>query len=43
VSRVFLDTNLWIYMAEDCGELSRRAKALVLRAVERRDLLVTLP
>jgi predicted nucleic acid-binding protein len=41
VSRVFLDTNLWIYIVEDAGDLSRHARDLVLRAAERRDTLLT--
>lgn len=41
MSRVFLDTSLWIYIVEDAGELSRHARDIVLRAAERRDTLLT--
>jgi len=41
VSRVFWDTNLFIYLVEDYGDLSERVYALRERMIERADSLVT--
>jgi predicted nucleic acid-binding protein len=41
VSRVFWDTNLFIYLIEDYGELSERVAGLRKRMNERRDELYT--
>lgn len=41
VSRVFWDTNLFIYLIEDFGDLSERVVSLRQRMVERRDELYT--
>jgi predicted nucleic acid-binding protein len=41
LSEVFLDTNIWIYLLEDAGELSKKAIRLVQRMKHRRDTLVT--
>jgi predicted nucleic acid-binding protein len=41
VSRVFWDTNLFIYLFEDGGERADRVAALRSRMLERRDELLT--
>lgn len=41
MSRIFFDTNLFIYLMEDCGELTQRTVELSRRMQERRDELVT--
>jgi predicted nucleic acid-binding protein len=41
VSRVFWDTNLFIYLIEDCGELSEQVVTLRSRMLARRDQLFT--
>ncbi len=41
MSRVFWDTNLFIYLLEDYGELSTRVYGLRLRMIERNDRLFT--
>jgi predicted nucleic acid-binding protein len=41
VSRIFWDTNLFIYLIEDFGELSERVAALRETMLERGDHLVT--
>ena len=41
VSRVFWDTNLFIYLFEDAGERADRVAALRSRMLERRDDLLT--
>lgn len=41
MSRVFWDTNLFIYLFEDGGELTDRVVALRSRMLERRDELLT--
>ena len=41
MSRVFWDTNLFIYLIEDYGELSERVAGLRKRMNERRDELYT--
>ena len=41
MSRVFWDTNLFIYLIEDYGELSERVSGLRKRMNERRDELYT--
>lgn len=41
MSRVFWDTNLFIYLFEDCGELSKRVAGLRHRMIERGDQLLT--
>lgn len=41
MSRVFWDTNLFIYLIEDFGDLSERVISLRKRMVERRDELYT--
>jgi predicted nucleic acid-binding protein len=41
VSRVFWDTNLFIYLFEGSGELAERVVALRQRMIERRDTLLT--
>jgi len=41
VSRVFWDTNLFIYLIEDYGELSERVAGIRKRMNERRDELYT--
>jgi uncharacterized protein len=41
VSRIFWDTNLFIYLIEDHGELSERVAQLRKRMVERSDDLYT--
>ena len=41
MTRVFLDTNFFIYLLEDCGELSRKAQYLSQCLAERRDQVVT--
>jgi predicted nucleic acid-binding protein len=41
VSRIFWDTNLFIYLIEDYGDLSERVVNLRKRMVERRDDLYT--
>ena len=39
--RVFLDTNIFIYLLEECGEVTHRAIALLDGMKHRRDELVT--
>jgi predicted nucleic acid-binding protein len=41
VSRIFWDTNLFIYLIEDAGALSERVAALRQRMLERGDQLFT--
>lgn len=41
VSRIFWDTNLFIYLLEDTGEAARMVRRLLDRMVERRDELLT--
>ena len=41
MSRVFWDTNLFIYLIEDFGELSERVVRLRARMLERKDHLYT--
>ncbi|MBI4482406.1 MAG: PIN domain-containing protein [Acidobacteria bacterium] len=41
VSRIFWDTNLFIYLIEDYGELSERVVALRKRMLKRNDQLYT--
>ena len=41
MSRIFWDTNLFIYLLEDYGELSERVYGLRERMLERRDELYT--
>jgi uncharacterized protein len=41
MSRIFWDTNLFIYLFEDFGELSERVAALRQRMLARGDLLYT--
>ena len=41
MSRIFWDTNLFIYLLEDKGELTERVVSLRERMVERQDQLLT--
>ena len=41
MSRIFFDTNLFIYLLEDTGERGKRVEAIVERISERRDHLLT--
>ncbi len=41
MSRIFFDTNLFIYLLEDFGEFGQRVTALMRRMSERRDELLT--
>jgi len=41
MSRIFWDTNLFIYLFEDYGELSEKVQALRKRMLERGDQLLT--
>ena len=41
MSKIFFDTNLFIYMVEESGERSLRVRAIVERMSERRDELLT--
>ena len=41
MTRIFWDTNLFIYLFEDSGELTDRVAALRSRMLERRDELLT--
>ena len=41
MSRVFLDTNIFIYLIEDEGEFGRKSMELVERLTTRRDLVYT--
>jgi len=41
MSRIFWDTNLFIYLIEDIGDLSRRVVDLRQRMLERKDRLCT--
>jgi hypothetical protein len=41
VSRIFWDTNLFIYLIEDHGDLSERVALLRKRMMERNDDLYT--
>ncbi len=41
MSKIFWDTNLFIYLLEGSGERSRRVVRLAERMIERRDQLVT--
>ena len=41
MSRIFWDTNLFIYLIEDFGDLSRRVVELRQRMLERKDRLCT--
>ncbi|MCC6344479.1 MAG: type II toxin-antitoxin system VapC family toxin [Bryobacterales bacterium] len=41
MSRIFLDTNLFIYFYEDCGEPTRRTQELFARMSARNDEIYT--
>jgi len=41
MSKVFLDTNIFIYLVEDSGPLTKKAYALLDRLTVRRDLVFT--
>jgi predicted nucleic acid-binding protein len=41
LSRIFFDTNLFIYLLEDFGALTRKTKNLIERMIERQDELIT--
>lgn len=41
MSRIFFDTNLFIYLLEDFGALTRKTKNLLDRMIERQDELIT--
>ena len=41
MSRIFWDTNLFVYLLEDKGELTERVVSLRERMIERRDELLT--
>lgn len=41
MSKIFFDTNLFIYLLEDAGERGKRVEAMVERISERRDHLLT--
>jgi predicted nucleic acid-binding protein len=41
MSRVFLDTNIFIYLIEDEGEFGRKSVELIERLTTRRDLVYT--
>ena len=41
VSRIFWDTNLFIYLIEDQGEHAEKVVALLKRMIEREDDLLT--
>ena len=41
MSRIFWDTNLFIYLLEDKGELTKRVVSLRERMIERQDQLLT--
>jgi predicted nucleic acid-binding protein len=41
MSRIFWDTNLFIYLFEDCGELSQRTAELRVKMLTRGDQLLT--
>jgi len=41
VSRIFWDTNLFIYLLEGAGHSSRRVRTLLDRMIERKDELLT--
>ena len=41
MSRIFWDTNLFLYLLEDKGELTERVVSLRERMIERRDQLLT--
>lgn len=41
MSRIFWDTNLFVYLLEDKGEATERAFVLRERMIERRDELIT--
>ena len=41
MSRIFFDTNLFIYLLEDCGERGARVSGIIERMSERRDELLT--
>lgn len=41
MSRIFWDTNLFIYLIEDCGELSRRTIEITRAIRSRNDLVFT--
>ena len=41
MSRVFLDTNIFIYLIENTGDLGRKASELLERLTLRRDLVYT--
>lgn len=41
MSKVFLDTNIFIYLIEDQGQNGRRASALIDRCTVRRDSIFT--
>lgn len=41
MSRIFWDTNLFIYLFEDYGEMSQRVEALRTNMLKRQDQLIT--
>jgi uncharacterized protein len=41
MSRIFFDTNLFIYLLEDAGSRSKRVRQILERMSERRDELLT--
>lgn len=41
MSRIFFDTNLFIYLLEDSGERGKRVEGIIERISERRDHLLT--
>jgi predicted nucleic acid-binding protein len=41
VSRIFWDTNLFIYLLEGSGELSHRTQEVLIRMAARKDVLIT--
>ena len=41
MSRIFLDTNLFIYLLDDFGAISQKTKDVFARIVERQDVIVT--
>lgn len=43
MSRIFWDTNLFIYLLEGSGEAFQQTRSLLARMVERRDTLLTSP
>src|SRR5713226_2796173 len=41
MSKIFFDTNLFIYLLEDAGERGAKVSAIVQRLAERKDELLT--